>query len=97
MYFVFQYLDSFLIRTYKINGFLFRQHCDYMYLIVLVLNLSIKSYLCPSFFARNCKKCFSKGYKNEIRGKQIIKMQLIANTEGISMTNISVHPLKGPT
>ena len=39
-------------------------------------------------------------YKNEMRDKQMKKQtnfKLNANTEGISMTNISGHPLKGPT
>ena len=39
-------------------------------------------------------------YKNEMRDKQIKKQtnfKLNANTEGISMTYISGHPLKGPT
>ena len=58
--FFFQYLDSFLIITYRINCFLFRQHCDYL----IVLNLSMKSY-----FARNCKKMFFKRLQKRNKGQ----------------------------
>ena len=43
------------------------------------------------------EKRFSKGYKNEISDEQIKSSKLNVNINCFLITNISGHPLKGPT
>ena len=94
----FQYLDLFLIRTYKINCFLFRQHCDYLIVsvsiefIYKIVRINVHRFFCE----KSQKKMFFKRLQNRNKGqtnKKNNNCKLNANTEGISMTNIYLGTL----
>ena len=69
----------------KLNCFLFIQHCDYL-IVSINIEFIYKIVVMSIIFVS-----FSKGCKNEIRGKQIKKnCKLNANTEGIQMANLSL-------